>query len=134
MQVEEDDIPKVSLRDFQKLRTLRVDWRLLWPSEEIPFEDDEKSDGGFYNEEETADANSGFDVHSVLPASLETLHLTGPFTEEEKEMVGKVREPSEYTPLLKKIYIGERSALVGDGELPNVYNNPLLKYLEGHGS
>ncbi|KAK7192911.1 hypothetical protein DPSP01_005120 [Paraphaeosphaeria sporulosa] len=131
----EDDLPKVSLRGFRKLKTLRIDWRLLWPTDEmIPFDNAEKSDGGFYEEEEET-AESDFDVRSVLPASLEKLYFTGSFTEEEKELVKKIREaPSDYTPLLNKIYIEDRSVSFKEEEVPGIYANPLFKYLEGHGN
>ncbi|KAL5415973.1 hypothetical protein PMIN03_002375 [Paraphaeosphaeria minitans] len=131
----EDDIPRVSLRGFQKLKTLRIDWRLLWPADEmIPFDDEEVSGGGFYEEEEET-TDSDFDVRSVLPASLEKLYFTGSFMEEEKELVKKIRDvPSEYTPLLKKIYIRDHSVSFQDEEVPGIYVNPLFTCLEGHGN
>jgi hypothetical protein len=134
----EDDIPEVSLRGFQKLKTLRIDWRMLWPADVIPLDEDdeEKSDGGFYSEEANEeDAHKDFDVRSLLPASLEKLHLTGPLTEEEKEQISKIRDgPNEYTPLLRKIYIRDSSIMLEDEDVPSIYKNPLMKYLEGHGS
>ncbi|KAF2444410.1 hypothetical protein P171DRAFT_521748 [Karstenula rhodostoma CBS 690.94] len=133
----EEDIPEVSLRGFQKLKTLRIDWHLLWPTDTILFDNEEKSDGGFYEEDhETAGADNGFDVRSVLPESLEKLCLTGSFTEEEKELVSRIRDtPSEYTPLLKKIYIRDSSVLLlQDEDVPGIYVNPLMKHLEGHGN
>lgn len=133
----EEDIPKVSLRKFQKLKTLRIDWRLLWPlTDTISFDNEEKSDDGFYeDEDEAAGEDSDFDVRSVLPASLERLYLTGSFTEEEMELVSKIQDvPSDYTPLLKNIYIRNRSFSLEEEEVPGIYSNPLMKHLEGHGS
>jgi hypothetical protein len=133
----EDDIPEVSLRGFQKLKTLRIDWKLLWPMDMMPLDenDEEKSDGGFYSvEAEEAHAHKYFDVCSVLPASLEKLYLTGSFTEEEKEKVSKIRDGLiEFTPLLRNIYIRDSSVMLEDEDVPAIYKNPLMKYLEGQG-
>lgn len=128
----EDDIGEVSLRDFEKLKTLRIDWHLLWPGLAIPFDDEEKSDGGFY--QEGFESKTDFDLRSLLPKSLEKLCLTGSFTEEEKEQVEKIREaPSDFTPLLEKIYIQDYSMRLENEDVPGIHANPLLKLLEGHG-
>ncbi|KAJ4348376.1 uncharacterized protein N0V89_009750 [Didymosphaeria variabile] len=128
----EDDLSQVSLRGFQKLKTLRIDWRFLWPVDMVSFSEEEKSDGGFYEEE--PNANNDFDPRSLLPASLEKLYLTGSFTKEEKEEVSKIREgPSEFTPLLNNINIRDTSVRFEDEDVPGIHANPLMKYLEGQG-
>ncbi|KAJ4290991.1 hypothetical protein N0V90_010187 [Kalmusia sp. IMI 367209] len=131
-----EDLPEVSLRDFQQLKTLRIDWRILWPNDwdEIDEDHDEElADGGFYTEDETSKRE--FDVRSLLPASLEALYLEGAFTHEEMEEVSKIRDgPSEFTPLLKKIWIQDTYQTRQDNEeLPGVWANPLHRYLEGQG-
>ena len=109
----------------------------------MTFDNDEKSDGGFYEEESDADSDTDFDLRSLLPASLEKLYLTGFSTNDEMILASKIQDSeSELTPLLKKIYIGnnwetnelgECTTFLEHHDVPGIYTNPLTKYLEGQG-
>lgn len=139
----EEKTTNISLRGFQQLKTLRIDWRLLQPvDDELVFDDEEKSDGGFYEgDEDSVDRNKDFDVRSVLPASLEKLYLTGPISSEEKEALEKLQHSeSEFTPLLKNIYVRASLGFDDTGILeeeeegiPSIHKNPLMRFLEGQG-
>lgn len=122
----------MSLRGFQKLKTLRIEWSLLWPSEDLTFDNEEESDGGFYKVDEGA--STDFDVRSLLPESLEKLCLTGSFTSKGMEEFQRIRNSySEFTPLLETIYTSLGTFLFENEEVPGVHANFLKQHLEGQG-
>lgn len=114
---------------------------MIWPEtlDDDCQQDEELPDGGFYTEDkETLDS---FDIRTLLPESLEELHIYGLFDDDEWERMNKLIEgQSKLTPNLSKIYIEStetdqyRVKKTEAGEsLPRIYDNPLRTYLDGHG-
>jgi hypothetical protein len=108
-----EDLTQVSLRGFQKLKTLRIDGSLLRAkSSTMAFDNEEKSDGGFYEEDSDTDSDTDFDLRSLLPASLEKIYI------------GNNWETNE---------AGQCTTFLEHHDVPGIYTNPLMKYLEGQG-
>ena len=135
----------MSLRGFQQLKTLRIEWRLLQPADsEEAFDNEELPDGGFYQADAVAEESKDFDLRSLLPASLEKLYLTGDFSYQQQKELEKIMDnESEYTPRLKKIYIKDSRAAWAEysefrmskkrPDVPGIKENPLMHHLEDQG-
>ncbi|KAG9191569.1 hypothetical protein G6011_10303 [Alternaria panax] len=76
----------VSLRDLQQLRMLNCEWSILRPeTEEEDPQHDEPLEEGYYRKEDYEGIDSDFDVRTILPESIEELHLCGDVVYEEWE-------------------------------------------------
>jgi hypothetical protein len=112
---------------------------MLWPSDLVKDSDKDEvlPDECFYTED--SEPMDDFDLRTILPASLEALHLEGPCDDREWERLGKFcDEASDLLPNLSRIYIADRrrNKAIGtpDGErLPGTSENPLTEFLQGQG-
>lgn len=94
------------------------------------------------------DYEGDFDIRSILPESLEALHLEGTWQDADKwnGVVKILDSESPMTPNLKSIYLereigrdeyqrpvfGPKST-EGAEKLPELGENPLNQYIDGHG-
>ncbi|KAF2126298.1 hypothetical protein P153DRAFT_389040 [Dothidotthia symphoricarpi CBS 119687] len=117
------DFERVSLRRFKKLRTLRCDWKIVYPNNL------------------TAEEKATFDLREILPSSLEALHLHGDFDDAEWEAIKKILVGTrESVPNLHNIYIqrgSRRSDNVAKSEagekVSSEWVHRLFTYLKGQG-
>jgi hypothetical protein len=105
---------------------------------------DEPLEAGFHTEEELP-TKSNFDVKAILPESLESLHLVGPFKDESGERIFKtLTDRDGALPNLRYLYIHEEDDTVESGymietgaepdfAIRDIYKNPLGRLIEGHG-
>lgn len=78
--------------------------------------------------EEERTAQPDFHIRNILPASLESLHLWGNFTTEERNHVDQqLSELGHYLPSLKDV-------LIDTGRTGEMWEISLIDLLEGHGS
>lgn len=113
--------------------------RILWPSDSDndSGRDEALPDGGFYTEE--SDPPDNFDIRTILPTSLEALHIQGPYDDHQWERLAKLcTGTSDLVPNLSRIYITDRQRneviSTEDGEkLLGVNESPLIDLLQGQG-
>ncbi|KAF2654720.1 hypothetical protein K491DRAFT_459535 [Lophiostoma macrostomum CBS 122681] len=105
---DEDGKERMSLRGFKTLKTFQCNWSMLEPDlDDLDSDVDEELSGrGFYTED--TESVTVFDPRSILPESLEALHLKGPFTDEEwLTLTQLLEESSDFTPNLKTIRLSK---------------------------
>jgi hypothetical protein len=133
----------VSLRDFQKLRMLNCEWSIIRPEMEEEEEDpqhDEPLEEGYYREEHNEGIDDDFDIRTILPESIEELHLGGDFKvfEEWERLENAFDASSASTPnlTLEKTCIqrGDWSDRIGNAEhRSGLWSHPLTRLFVGHG-
>ncbi|KAI4913194.1 uncharacterized protein J4E92_009817 [Alternaria infectoria] len=138
----EDGPAIVSLREFQKLRVLHCQWRMLRPdmAKEGDPEHDEPLEQGYYRKEDYEQIDVDFDVRTLLPESLEEFYMNGDFHDydEWEHMENTVKASSAFTPHLSmdKTCIkkgGYWSDRIGTAEEPDgAWSHPLGRLFEGH--
>jgi len=106
---------------------------MLWPLGEDNSHDEELPDGQFHAE--SSESKPEFDLHSLLPSSLEAIDLRGSMTKDEENMLRSIMQvPSESTPLLQRMFVSGSEANFSEMDmLPGVDQNPLIEYLNGQG-
>jgi hypothetical protein len=134
-----------SLREFKTLKSLQCDWKGIKTDIDDIYSDvdEELPERGFYTEQPRPAKD--FDPRSILPASLESLHLTGYFTDEEWDALTELLdEPSDYTPNLRSIRLSKQvawndrrhwtsSGTAEDAHLPHTaWRKSFNKLIQGH--
>jgi hypothetical protein len=134
-----------SLREFKTLKSLQCDWKSIKTDIDDIYSDvdEELPERGFYTEQPRPAKD--FDPRSILPASLESLHLTGYFTDEEWDALTELLdEPSDYTPNLRSIRLSKQvawndrrhwtsSGTAEDAHLPHTaWRKSFNKLIQGH--
>lgn len=115
--IQYSDLQLASLRDFQKLTSLRCEWLMLYPNTHCrknsdpdmgPGPDMGPLDG--IDLEKELQAPRSFDFRTILPKSLMYLCITGMYqlTNDEAETLAKyIQSAHEVLPNLKKVYVEE---------------------------
>lgn len=143
------DIPTISLRGFQRLRILNIEYELLRPLDTTDDVSDEGAlESGFYTAEEDPTIDDAWDVRTILPESLEELYMHGAFDNDDggydewEQVKDMFAAPSAVVPKLglEKVCIWRRryaysDDVIGTAVEPGaLYEAPLVQRLfEGHG-
>jgi hypothetical protein len=136
----------VSLRGFQKLKSLNCAWYMVRPILE-DSDEEEPLDSGFYREEDYKGLDTDFDIRNILPESLEELYLHGSFFDTDGQyewwaMERVFRVPNTMTPRLtlektciRQIWNDETRERIGTADEPvNTYTDLLMiHFFHGHG-
>jgi hypothetical protein len=145
-----DDLCYAPLYDFRSLKSLKIDWRMIWPNLSTFDEDPELV-------WDSVLPLTNFDLWGALPLSLEALHITGPFDDRQWGQMKSVMDTDRSrVPNLQKICF-ERTGhegipgnggndgsnpgnpgsaridddLISRGDDPIIPPSPLMNYLEG---
>jgi hypothetical protein len=136
---DETDLPHISLRGFQALKLLDIQWSILRPPAAEDLDYDEPLEQGFFAEEDHKDIDSEWDVRTILPESLEALYVHGDFPGDDGEyefenIRGVFEKPSPLTPNLswektciRRLRQGVTRETIGGGE------RPVALLMQGHG-
>ncbi|KAF1957044.1 hypothetical protein CC80DRAFT_535005 [Byssothecium circinans] len=146
------DDDHVSLRSFENLKTLKLDWRMLYPKKAVPVEGPPSSPPNSLainvspEPQVVGQYAADYDIHTLLPESLESLHIAGPFHDADWEDINVTfEERSPLTPKLSNVFI-QRTRTHGDTrpedreggtepreKLPFTQNNAFMwSLLKGH--
>jgi hypothetical protein len=125
----------VSLRSCDNLKTLKCNWKTIYPKSCVKVHPDTINHE--QHPQQVLNHAADFDLHAILPPSLESLHLEGQFTDAEWEDICKTFEvESPLTPKLRNVFLGRIDGtfavplLEDSGSEPrekiHIHRNPLV--------
>jgi hypothetical protein len=135
----DNDLKTISLRGFQKLKTLRCQYEMICPNEDGIGDSD--SELGATDEL----PKEVFDIRTVLPVSLESLYIDCGDSGAWDKIKTDLQDHCKLLPNLKRVWMKyswqpqgrESEWSMGDAsdfEKKRLFKNPLMSLLDGHGA